>query len=145
MAHNNASIHKSQPYLVHCSRRTPRFFGLSWTSLKQNLPLPEILVQFWRYLACFPPRTDVCDFNAAPNVRKPATSSPALPVLTLLSLLPFFLRCLPPLQELYDSLKWIRFFRRPLTLSEYLILGVPTNLFPRSSKPRPVSGKRGWE
>ncbi len=141
MAHNNASIHKSQPYLVHCSRRTPRFFGLSWTSLEQNLPLPEMLVQYWSYLACFPPTTDACDFNAAPNVRKPATSSPALPVLTLLFFFcgVFFLTS----TKILRFLKRIRFFRRPLTLSDYLILGVPTNIFPRSSKPRLCLSQKG--
>lgn len=34
------------------------------------------------------------------------------------------------LQGLYDSSEWIKIFRRPLTLSDYLIMGVPTNLFP---------------
>ncbi len=100
-------------------------------------------VQYWSYLACFPPTIDACDFNAAPNVRKPATSSPALPVLTLLFFFcgVFFLTS----TKILRFLKRIRFFRRPLTLSDYLILGVPTNIFPDHPSPVSVSRRRGWE
>lgn len=46
------------------------------------------------------------------------------------SLLPFFCwSSVLTLQGLHDSFEWIKICRRPLTLSDYLILGVPTNLF----------------
>ncbi len=137
-------IHKSQPYLVHCSRRTPRFFGLSWTSLEQNLPLPEMLVQYWSYLACFPPTTDACDFNAAPNVRKPATSSPALPVLTLLSFFCgiFFLTSSKTLRFL--KMNQI-FLEGPLRYQIIKCWVSPLIFSPDHPSPVSVSRKRGWE
>lgn len=145
MDHNNASIHKSQqlPGALQSAHTSLlwTFLDIAETKSTASRDFSPILKIF----GLLSPQERRLRFQCRPECPEAGDELPSTPG-PHPSLSPSFfspVSSVLPLQGLYDSLKWIRFFRRPLTLSDYLILGVPTNLFPRSSEPRLCLGQKG--